>query len=195
LPPDQPAGEPFEVIRFDHSPWNVHVLDDDLGLLVQEGVPERPGVKSSGDPMRIWWVDGKKKEKKLLRGPEKDLDLAEVPVSPDQRYVVLGRWQEEPRKEGRTKVLHVLDRESGKWGVCKLKGKDLSVTGWTKTEAGLRMVAVTNRWQFDKQEASESYLADPATGELERQEKVDARLDIDNRLSPDGKRRVRNQGE
>jgi hypothetical protein len=48
---------------------------------------------------------------------------------------------------------------------------------------------VTNRWQFDK-EASESYLADPVTGRLERQENVDARLEIDNPLSPDGKRRV-----
>jgi len=191
LPLDQPDGKPFEVVRFDHSPWTVRVLDDDLNLIVQEGVSESPGVKSSADPMRIWWVNGKKNEKKLLRGPEKDLHLAEEPVSPDQRYIVLSQWQDEPRKEGRTKVLEILDRESGKSCICKLKAKDLSVIGWEKTETGLRVVAVTNRWQFDKKAGSELYLADPITGKLERQENVDARLEIDNPLSPDGKHRVR----
>jgi hypothetical protein len=187
---DRPEAKPFEVVRFDNSPWTVRVLDDDLTLLVQEGVPETPGVRSSGDPMRIWWVGGKGKEKKLLRGPEKDLNLAEEPVSPDQRYVALSQWQGDSRKEGRTKVLHILDRASGKSVICNLKPKDLSVVGWKQTDAGLRVAAVTNRWQFDKKEPSELYLADPATGILECQEKVDARLDIDNPLSPDGKHRV-----
>jgi hypothetical protein len=191
LPTAQPADPAFEVIRFDHSPWTVQILDDDLSLLVQEGIPERPGVKSSGDPMRIWWVDGKSKEKKLLRGPEKDLNLADEPVSPDQRYVVFSQWQGDPRKEGRSKVLHILDREKGRGVLCKLEAKDLSVIGWKRTNAGLRMAAVTNRWQLDKKKPSELYLADPATGKLERQENVDARLEIDNPLSPDGKRRVR----
>src|SRR5205807_281766 len=63
--------------------------------------------------------------------------------------------------------------------------------GWKETEAGLRLVAVTNRWQFDKKEPSELYLIDPTTGNLERQENVDARLEIDSPLSPDGTRRYR----
>jgi hypothetical protein len=149
---DQPEAKPFEVVRFDYSPWTERVLDDDLTLLVQEGVPETPGVKNSGDPMRIWWVSGKSKEKKLLRGPEKDLNLAEEPVSPDHRYVALSQWQGDPRKEGRTKVLFLLDRASGRSVICKLKPKDLSVIGWKQTDAGLRVAAVTNRWQFDKKE-------------------------------------------
>ncbi len=126
----------------------------------------------------------------MLRGPEKDLNLAAEPVSPDQRYVVFSQWQGDPRKEGRSKVLHILDRENGRVVICKFDAKDLSVIGWKRTNAGLRMAAVTNRWQFDKKEPSELYLADPATGKLERQETIDARLDIDNPLSPDGKRRV-----
>src|SRR5579871_683982 len=133
---------------------------------------------------------GPAREKRLLRGPEKDLNLAAEPVSPDQRYVVFSQWQGDPRKEGRSKVLHILDRENGRVVICKLDAKDLSVIGWKRTNAGLRMAAVTNRWQFDKKEPSELYLADPATGKLERQETIDARLDIDNPLSPDGKRRV-----
>jgi hypothetical protein len=188
LPLDQPEGKPFEVVRFDYPPWEVRVLDDNLTLVVQEGVPGTTGVKSSDDPMRIWWVEGK--GKRLLRGPEKDLGLAEEPVSPDRRYVVLSRWQGDPRKEGRTKVLHILDREIGRSVVCNAGAKDLSVIGWKKTGAGLRMTAVTNRWQFDKREHSELYLADPVTGKLERQENAEARLEIDQPLSPDGKRRV-----
>jgi len=160
-------------------------------MLVQEGIPEAPGVKTSADPMRVWWVDGRKHEKKLLRGPEKDLNLAEEPVSPDQRYVVLSLWQDDPRKGGRSKVLYILDRESGKASICKSNKKDPSVTGWKQTQAGLRLVAITNHWQFDKKETSELYLADPAAGTLERQANVDARLEIDNPLSPDGKHRVR----
>jgi hypothetical protein len=72
-----------------------------------------------------------------------------------------------------------------------LQGKDLSLVGWKMTETGLRAVAVTNRWQFDEKGASELYLADPTTGTLERQVNIDARLEIDNPLSPDGKHRVR----
>lgn len=190
LPTNQPDSKPLEVVRFDHSPWAVHVLDDNLSLIAQEGIPENPSVKSSADPMRIWWVDGKNKGKKLLRGPEKDLNLAEKPVSPDQRYVALSQWQGDPRKGERSEVLYFLDRQSGKSCSCKSK-QGLSVIGWKQTQVGLRLVAVTNRWQFDKKEPSKLYIADPATGRLERQENVDARLDIDNPLSPDGKHRVR----
>lgn len=87
-------------------------------------------------------------------------------------------------------MLYFLDRQSGKSCSCKSK-QGLSVIGWKQTQVGLRLVAVTNRWQFDKKEPSKLYIADPATGRLERQENVDARLDIDNPLSPDGKHRVR----
>lgn len=187
---DQPDGKPIEVVHFDHSPWRVTVLDDDLTLLVQEGIPEKPGVRSSDDPMRIWWVDGRSKEKKLLRGPEKHLNVEE-PVSPDLRYVVLSQWQGDPRKEGRTEVLYILDLQNRNASTCQSKPKDLSLIGWRKTAAGLRMVCVTNRWQFDKKEPSELYLVDPSTGKLELQDNVDARLEIDDPISPDGKHRVR----
>src|SRR5262249_24325512 len=74
--------------------------------------------------------------------------------------------------------------------VFELQGKDLIVIGWKTTEAGVRAVVVTNRWKlFDKNEVSELYLADPTTGTLERQQNVAARFEIDNPLSPDGKRR------
>jgi hypothetical protein len=188
---DNPDSKPLEIVRFDHPPWTVHVVDNGLNLVVQEGIPETPGIRSSADPMRIWWVDGKSKEKKLLRGPEKNLNLAENPVSPDQRYVVLSQWRVDPGKEGRSEMLHFLDRASGNSVISNLKPKDLSVIGWKKTEVGLRVTAVTNRWQFDKKEPSELYFADPTTGKLERQNNVDPRLDIDNPLSPDGRHRVR----
>jgi hypothetical protein len=191
LPVDQPDGNPQEIIRFDHSPWEIRVLDDDLDLIVQEGIPEFRGMRSSGDPMRVWWVDGKSKEKKLLYGPEKDLNLADVPVSPDRRYVALHQWKKSPVGAGRTRFLHILNRESGEVKVCESQGKDLSVIGWRQTEAGFRVIALTNRWQFGKTEPSELYVVDPNFGKVELQSNVDARLEIDNPLSPDRKRRVR----
>ena len=183
---------PFEVVRFDHSPWTVHVLDDDLNLLVQEGIPEGPGLKSSADPMRIWWVGGKGREKKLLRGPEKNLNLAGEAASPDRRYIAFNFWRDKIGEKGRTELLCVFDRESGKTTEFDLQGRALSVIGWKKTKDGMGALAVSNRWQFDK-EPSQIFLANPATGKLERQEGVDARLEIDNPLSPDQKHRARIQ--
>ena len=187
---DEPKGEPFEIIRFDHSPWELRVLNDDLDLLVQEGIPENPAFRSSGDPMRIWWVDGKNKKRTLLREPEKDLNLAEAPVSPDLRYVGLGQYKGKPGTDGRCKVLFILDRTDGTEKKFRLDGKDLFLVGWKTTDVSVQAIVVTNRWQFDGEE-SELYLADLATGTLEHQKGVDARYDLDNLLSPDGKHRVR----
>jgi hypothetical protein len=117
--------------------------------------------------------------------------LAEAPISPDHRYVAVHQWKDGPGRNERTKLLHIIDRKADKAALVELKGKGLSVVGWKQTEAGLRAVGVTNRWRLDEKEVSELYLVDPATGTLERQENVDARLEIDNLLSPDGKHRVR----
>jgi hypothetical protein len=185
LPLDQPKGKPVEIVRFDNSPWAVHLLNDDLDLLVQEGVAENPNVKSSADPMRVWWVDQKKKEKKLLRGPEKDLNLVEVPVSPDLRFVALDQWRDKPDGKRRT-VLIFLERETGKSKDVELPSKTLSLIGWKETDAGLRGLAVTNRWGFDKAEKSETYLVDPVSGNLERQDDADPRAKVSIRTSPDG---------
>jgi hypothetical protein len=191
LPIDAHDREPLEVIRFDHSPWEIHVLSEDLDLIAQEGIPELPGVKSSGDPMRIWWVDGKTKQKTLLQGPQKELNLAEAPVSPDHQLVALTQWRQNPGGKGRTKILRICNRQSGDVKVIEFRGKDFSIVGWRKTEAVPRALAVTNRWQFGKKEPSELYLADPSTGQVELQGDVDARLEIDDPLSSDGKHRVR----
>ena len=64
--------------------------------------PANPGRNIRDNPGR---VDGKRKEKNLLRGPEKDLDLAEAPVSPDNRYVALHQWRGKGNE--RTKLLHM----------------------------------------------------------------------------------------
>jgi hypothetical protein len=190
--PIGPAGEaPREIARFDHSPWEFRVVDEDLDLIARECVPGTPGIRSSADPMRIWWVDGKTRGKTLLRGPEKDLNLAEVASSPDHRYVALEQWREKPGGRGRTEILLILEREGGGAKEFAVQGEDLSLVGWRQTETGLRAVAVTNRWRFDGEGVSVSYLADPATGTLERRDDIDGRLEIDNPLSPDGKRRVR----
>src|SRR5262249_30982567 len=149
LPLDQPDSNSTQIAQFDHPPWEVHVLDDDLNLLVQEGVSTEPGVRSSADPMRIWWVDGKTKQKLLVRGPEKDINLAERPVSPDRRYIVMSQWQEDPDKKERTKRMFLCERETGKSVVCQFNAKDLSAVGWQQTKSGWQVVAMTNRWKFE----------------------------------------------
>src|SRR5262249_14200756 len=154
------GGASREIARFDHPPWEFRVVDEDLDLIVQEGIPETPRIRSSADPMRIWWVDGKAHEKTLLRGPEKALTLAEVVVSPDHRYVALEQWRGKPGSKDRTKVLLILDREGGGATEFMSQGKDLSLVAWRPTETGLRAVAVTNRWQFDGEGVSVLYLAD-----------------------------------
>jgi hypothetical protein len=188
---DKPDSKPFAIGHFDHPPWDMRVLNEDLTLLVQEPIPQNPVGTGSLDPMRIWWVNHKSKDKKLLRGPEVQLSLAEAAVSPDHRYVALNQWQGKPGEKSRREVLYILDRESGQAKLFDLPSKLLSLVGWKKTEAGVRGVVVTNRWQTNENEASELYLADPISGKLERQEVADPRFEIDNPLSPDGKHRVR----
>jgi hypothetical protein len=190
LAPDKPGDQPVAIACFDHSPWEVRVLDNDLTLLVQEGVPEKTGVKSSGDPMRVWWVNPRQKGR-LLRGPEKDISLADASVSPDRRLIGLCMWRDNPGGKGRTKHVEILDRESGKSTRFMLPGKDLSLVSWKNTAAGLRAVMVTNRWRIKEEEVSELYLADPTAGALTLQKDLDPRFEIDNPLSPDEKHRVR----
>jgi hypothetical protein len=162
-----PAGEPVEVARFDHPPWEVKVLDGSPYLLVVEGIAQKAGVRSSADPMRIWWVDPARKEKVLVRGPEKDLSLSESPLSPDGRYVAMESWLEKPEKKGRYKVLQVLDRSTGKTRTVEVPGKSLSLTGWRGEGPALRAVVVADRWATGP-DRPEEFVLDPATGTQEK---------------------------
>ena len=81
--------------------------------LFKKVFPKRQG-ESSGDPMRIWWVDHQTKEKKLLKGPEKGINFAEAPISPDNRFVGFGQWQIKAKGKGRKEFLYTLERETGK---------------------------------------------------------------------------------
>jgi hypothetical protein len=190
LPLDDADGATVEIVQFENSPWEMRVVNDDLDLLVQEGIPEMPGLRSSGDPMRIWWVDHKTKQKQLLKGPEKDITLAEAPISPDNRYFGFCQWRDKTDGKGRKEFLYILERETGKVINLDLPDKDLTLVGWKPADAGVRAVIVTNRWGFDEKAASELYLADPVTGKLEIQEHVDGRKEANNLISPDEKHRV-----
>jgi len=193
VPLDVPDGTPFEVAHFEYLLSDLRVLNEDLDLLVQEGTPETPGRHSSFDLMRMWLLESKGAKKTLLRGPEKDLRLAEASASPDLRYVAFNQWQGEPGTDERSKVLFILDRTTGTERTFRLKGKGLSLINWKDTSDGLRAFAVTNRWPLDD-EQSELYIADPSTGTLEHQTDVDALFELANIWSPDQKRRVRIEG-
>ncbi|MCE9534763.1 MAG: hypothetical protein K8T89_27115 [Planctomycetes bacterium] len=100
----------------------------------------------------------------------------------------MSQWKDKTDEKERTKITIIIDRETGKEKIVELPGKDLTVIGWKQTDAGLRCLAMTNRWRIDKKEPSDLYSIDPITGELKRQD-ADARTEVG--ISPDGKRRVR----
>lgn len=186
---ETPDADPIEIAHFEYSPWKIHLVSDEMELLAEEGIPEQPGVKSSADPMRIWWVDHASKEKHLLRGPEKEIGLTEAPVSPDHRFVALDQYQTDPKDRSRHKVFHLIDRKAGSSVTVKLPKIDLALIGWRQTDAGLRAVGLTNRWGFDKDQPSHTYWIDPTTGNLELQPDAEAPTEPD-LVSPDGKFRV-----
>lgn len=181
-------SEVSEIAHLDHSPWEVRVLNGNLDLIVQEGIPEKPGAKSSSDPMRIWWVGGQRKEKTLLRGPEKELGLAE---SPDLRFVGLHQWRGHPRTNDRRRVLIILDRESRAEKIFDSTGGDLSLVGWKQTPTGFQAVTVG---RLARSQSKTTYLADPRTGSLEPVE-ADVEADFDRRLSPDRRQRFGVDGD
>jgi hypothetical protein len=127
----------------------------------------------------------------LLRGPEKGLTLAEVPVSPDLRFVALYQWKDDPDGKGQTRFHYLLDRQTGELKVVESSGLDLSLVGWRGTGQELRATAVTNRWNLPLGRPSELYLVDPGTGKPQLQPDANARLDVDSPLAPDGKHRIR----
>lgn len=158
-----PEGERVEIARFDRPPWELKVLDGSLRLLVVEGIAQQPGVRSSADPMQVWFVDPTRKEKVRLRGPEKDLSLSESPLSPGGRFVAMESWRDLPERKGRAKVLLLLDRTTGKFRTIERPGKSLTLTDWRGEGQTLRGVVVIDRWSDDKTK-SEHFLIDPLAG-------------------------------
>lgn len=193
VPLDVPDGTPFKVAQFEYLLSDVRVLNEQLDLLVQEGVPEATGRHTSFDRMRMWLLEAKGEKKTLLKGPEKDLRIAEAPTSPDLRYVAFNQWQGQPGTDERSKVLFILDRMTGTEKTFRLQGKGLTLIDWEQTDNGLLAVAVTNRWPLED-EGSELYIADPSSGALEHREDVDALFELANLWSPDRERRVRVDG-
>jgi hypothetical protein len=135
--------------------------------------------------MKIWWVDRKKKEKLLLRGPEKDLGLSGSPLSPDGRYVAMQTYRDNPNGKGRYAVLLLLDRNSGEVKTVDIPGQSLSVTGWRAKGVSFQAIATANRWESDKA-LRKVYSVDPATGEFEQVSSVDATSSA-KLTSPNGK--------
>jgi hypothetical protein len=159
LAPECPA-EIIDLARFENPIFAVHPIGDEPTVLVQEGLPTLSCGWSSGDPMRFWWICGG--TTRLLLGPEQDIHLAEVPVSPDRRYVALVQWRDRTDQDGRYSVVLLLDGERGMTSLIDLPNRSLAVVGWKGEGAGSRAVLATNRWKFDP-EAPVIYLADPAS--------------------------------
>jgi len=151
--------------EFENRPDQVFPLDENLNnFLVRETIPETPGVWSSADPVRLWWLEGD--QRSLLVGPEKGLGLGEDPVSPDHQFIVLERWKENPTTQGRYKTIVFLNRESGATLVADVPNQSLTQTGWTIVAGRYRAVLVSNYWDLDHEAPKRVYLTDPDTGDV-----------------------------
>ena len=160
LAPEYPA-EVIDLAHFENPVFEVHRIDEGPTVLVQEVLPTLSCGWSNGDPMRFWWVSGG--QSLLLRGPEKDIHLAESPVSPDRRYVALNQWRDRTDQNGRYSVVWLLDRERGTTRLIDLPNRLVGLVGWKGQGAGLRAVLATDRWKFSP-EVPAIYLADPSSG-------------------------------
>ena len=191
---DEPDAPAQELMIFAFQPRDIRVLNDELELIVQEGEPSEGDVSTSNDLMRIWWVErpreGRSKEKQLLHGPEKDLSLADAPVSPDLRFVALEQWSSPIDTKGRSKKLHILDREEFVTVTLDMPDAELSLTGWKMTDAGLRAQVVLRSQEKGKEMTCESYVVDPLAPDLEKPDPQEPRVEIASFISPDGKHRV-----
>ncbi len=181
-----PTTEPMAISHLDHPPWELRVLNEDLDLIVQEGIPEKPGARASSDPMRIWWIRGARNEKALLRGPATELGLEASVVSPDLRYVALHQWRGHSRTNDRRKVLIIVDRDAGTERVFD-SSPSLSVEGWLQTPAGFQAVIAG---RLTRGQSPKIYRADPGSGDLEVLE-PEADISVDSRLSPGRTHRFR----
>jgi hypothetical protein len=189
VPPDHP-DQSNEVARVRQELDGVTVLDPDVNqLLVVEVLPKEKGVISSEDPKRLWWVDRPKKETRELKGPweGKNFHLAEKPVSPDGRFIVIKDWR--PRTDGNRgnySVIHVLDRQAGTTQTIELVNQSPEPIGWVGIGKDLRLVFLkSHRW--DKDQKQEWYLGEPETGNYAPTEKSPLPSDEwSRRQSPDG---------
>lgn len=187
--PDKP-DDPKEAARVQQELDGVKVLDPDASqLLIVELMPKERGVFSSEDPNRLWWVDRTKKETRELKGPweGKRFRLAEKPVSPDGRFVVITSWRSRADgNRGNYSVIHVLHLMSGTMQTIELVNHSLEPIGWFGSGKDLRLVFLKDhRWDRDK--TQEWFLGEPETGKYAPAEKSPLVSDeLARRLSPDG---------
>ncbi len=119
LAPSDP-NPAIEVAHVENHIYQFNVLDGDANrLLIVEVVPKEKGRWTSENSKRLWWIDRTKNEMRQLTGPwdDKSLSLADKPVSPDGRFVIIESWR--PRTDvnrGGYSVIHVCFRSMAQSG-------------------------------------------------------------------------------
>jgi hypothetical protein len=193
LEPGRPDNS-VELARFEHPLWDVRVVNDLPDLLVKEIVPAKPPVQSSEDPARIWWV-GHGKDKRLMRAPERWIDLAENALSPDGRYVALTHGKESFDRRLRYLAVCLVDLATGSTRTVEIPNRSLTPVGWKGEGECLRAVLVTNRWGPGR-DRQEVFLADPAMGSRSLDPEPSTTVErLRGVVSPDGRYRAEIEDE
>ena len=189
LAPSDP-NPAIEVAHVENHIYQFNVLDGDANrLLIVEVVPKEKERWTSENSKRLWWIDRTKNEMRQLTGPwdDKSLSLADKPVSPDGRFVIIESWR--PRTDvnrGGYSVIHVLDRQSGTTHTIDLVNQTPDPVGWVGSGKELRLVFLKNR-RWDKDQKQEWFLGEPETGKYVPTETSPLLgNDSGDRLSPDG---------
>jgi hypothetical protein len=177
--------QPTEIARLERVPTRIHVVSEGGSLLVQEG------GKREGGAARLWWIDGSTKVRKLLSNNQESAELAESPVSSDDRFVAIRRQSHDGAGRFSAKRLHFIDRTTGKTVAADLQVNDAEVVRWHTTHLGLRAVVASNRWPSDPKTTALFYWVDPETGAAELQRNLDdGHSETRSVLSPDGRFRA-----
>jgi hypothetical protein len=135
-------------------------------FLVEEKIPDTPGMITKADPSRFWWVDAFAGTAKPVDGPwnARNVDCDPQAISPDSHYLVLSESRTRVDGKGGYTQLYIIDLQSFKAATLDINQQWLEPVGWHVQGENLRLIARTGLL-FDPPEKRQACLVDPATGD------------------------------
>lgn len=134
-------------------------------VLVEEKIPDTPGMVTDADPSRFLWLDLSTSAVKPINGPWKprDVDLNPGALSPDSHFMVLSESRTRDDRKGGYTELYVVDLEANTASAVDINQQWVEILGWLGQGDNLR-VAVRTGFNLDPPEKRQACLVDPSTG-------------------------------
>ncbi len=197
--PPEGSDEPLEIAHVERLLDTAVAFDSDARqLLLLEVLPREPGVFSSEDPERLWWVDRNENATRELKGPWEghSFYLGDHPISPNGRFIAIKTWiPKTDAQRGNQSVIHILDRESGDTQVVTIQNQMPTPVDWVGKGAECKL-AFTENPSWREGQSIRWYLADPQTGDVSTCEQSPLPSgDPSSPCSPDGSSKASLQGK